>query len=191
MASINKLAYVIGFAVGRDKEGVLSFLADNLIIAASDISNPDLIALLTESFSNDPTLFDRFIVWVDDRSRTYKNAVGMSSGSGSASTGGGSSFWEGFNASAITGLLGQGVNAWAGIKASQNNMNAVNSQANIASMNASSQSQSNAMALQLAQMQLAAQQAPKQGGSNTGLYIGLGVAGVVVVGVLIYAITKK
>jgi hypothetical protein len=88
----------------------------------------------------------------------------------------------------VSALLGLGVGAIANNQVKQN----AKGQANDAKALADKQIQAQQLALQTAQLQLQAQQ---QGGNQTKnnlpLYIGLGVGGVVVLGLIVYLAVKK
>lgn len=56
---------------------------------------------------------------------------------------------------------------------------------------ADKQIQAQQLALQTAELQLKAQQKGGGGKSNTGLYVGLGVGGVLVLGLVVYLAVKK
>lgn len=88
----------------------------------------------------------------------------------------------------VSALLGLGTGLIANNQVKQN----AKADANNAQALADKQIQAQQLALQTAQLQLQAQQS---GGtpakSNTGLYIGLGVGGVVVLGLIVYLAVKK
>jgi hypothetical protein len=90
--------------------------------------------------------------------------------------------------SAISSLLGLGT----GLVLSNQQKKLAQGQANDAKAIADAQIKAQELALQTAQLQLQAQQSG--GGakkSNTGLYIGLGVGGVVILGLVVYLAVKK
>jgi hypothetical protein len=90
--------------------------------------------------------------------------------------------------STISSLLGLGT----GLILSNQQKQIAEGEANTAKQLADKQIQAQQLALQTAQLQLQAQQSG--GGakkSNTGLYIGLGVGGVVILGLVVYLAVKK
>jgi hypothetical protein len=90
--------------------------------------------------------------------------------------------------SAISGILGLGTGL---ILSNQQKQNA-KGQANDAKAIADAQVKAQELAYQTAQLQLQAQQG---GGSvaksNTGLYVGLGIGGAVILGLVVYLAVKK
>ena len=90
--------------------------------------------------------------------------------------------------STISSLLGLGT----GLILSNQQKQIAEGEANTAKQLADKQIQAQQLALQTAQLQLQAQQSG--GGakkSNTGLYIGLGVGGAVILGLVVYLAVKK
>ena len=90
---------------------------------------------------------------------------------------------------AIGSLLGLGVGA---IVSNQQKQNA-KGEANNAQALADRQIQAQQLAYETAQLQLQAQQAgtTSGGSNNTALYIGLGVGGVVILGLVVFLAVKK
>ena len=91
--------------------------------------------------------------------------------------------------SAISGILGLGTGL---ILSNQQKQNA-KGQANDAKAIADAQVKAQELAYQTAQLQLQAQQSGGSGGakSNTGLYVGLGIGGAVILGLVVYLAVKK
>lgn len=90
--------------------------------------------------------------------------------------------------SAITSLLGLGT----GLVLSNQEKQMAKGEANTAKELADKQIQAQQLAYQTAQLQLQAQQgAGGSSKSNTGLYVGLGVGGVVILGLVVYLAVKK
>jgi CHASE1-domain containing sensor protein len=88
----------------------------------------------------------------------------------------------------VGALLGLGVGAIANNQVKQN----AKGQANDAKALADKQIQAQQLALETARLQLEAQKSVGSNQkSNTGLYIGLGVGGVVVLGLVVYLAVKK
>lgn len=89
---------------------------------------------------------------------------------------------------AIGGLLGLGTGL---ILSNQQKQNA-KGQANDAKAIADAQVKAQELAYQTAQLQLQAQQGGGSGAkSNTGLYVGLGIGGAVILGLVVYLAVKK
>jgi len=89
---------------------------------------------------------------------------------------------------AIGSLLGLGTGLIVNNQVKQN----AKGEANNAQALADKQIQAQQLAYQTAQLQLQAQQGAGSGvKSNTGLYIGLGVGGVVILGLVVYLAVKK
>lgn len=90
--------------------------------------------------------------------------------------------------SAISGLLGLGT----GLILSNQQKQVAKGQANDAKAIADAQIKAQELAYQTAQLQLQAQQGAGSGAkSNTGLYIGLGVGGAVILGLVVFLAVKK
>jgi hypothetical protein len=90
--------------------------------------------------------------------------------------------------SAISGILGIGGGLILGNQAKQQAKN----QANDAKAIADAQVKAQELALQTAQLQLQSQKGGGvKGKDNTALYIGLGVGGVLVLGLVVYLVVKK
>ena len=88
----------------------------------------------------------------------------------------------------VNALLGLGIGAIANNQVKKN----AKGQANDAKALADAQIKAQELALQTAQLQLQAQQSAGSGAkSNTGLYVGLGVGGVVILGLIVYLAVKK
>jgi hypothetical protein len=90
---------------------------------------------------------------------------------------------------AIGTLLGLGAGAILGNQQRQD----AKGQANDAKAIADAQVKANQLAYETAQLQLQAQQAgaTSGGGNNTALYIGLGVGGVVILGLVVFLAVRK
>jgi len=88
----------------------------------------------------------------------------------------------------VGAVLGLGIGAIANNQVKQN----AKGQANDAKALADKQIQAQQLALETARLQLEAQKSVGNNQkSNTGLYIGLGVGGVVVLGLVVYLAVKK
>jgi len=89
---------------------------------------------------------------------------------------------------AISSLLGLGT----GLIVANQQKQLAQGQSNDAKAIAEAQIKAQELAYQTAQLQLQAQQTPKAtGGSNTALYVGLGVGGVVILGLVVFLAVKK
>jgi hypothetical protein len=89
----------------------------------------------------------------------------------------------------LESLLGLG----GGLILSNQEKQKAKGQANDAKTIAEAQVRAGELALQTAQLQLQAQQSGGSGGakSNTGLYVGLGIGGAVILGLVVYLAVKK
>lgn len=88
---------------------------------------------------------------------------------------------------AIAGLIGLGGGL---IMSNQQKQNA-KKQSNDAKKIAEAQIKAQELAYQTAQLQLQAQQGGGGAKSNTGLYVGLGIGGVVILGLVVFLAVKK
>lgn len=87
----------------------------------------------------------------------------------------------------IGSLVGLGTGLIVNNQVKQN----AKAEANNAQALADKQLQSQQLAYQTAQLQLQAQQTGSGAKSNTGLYVGLGVGGAVILGLVVYLAVKK
>jgi len=171
--NFKNLSSVVSQAILYDRNGIISLLENNgVIIFDSDhIKSEKLVTIIFKNLEN-VKFQDVFLNYIKEKFQ-FSNADG---------------FFSGFNASAITGLVSSGLSFLGNSSASkdQKSIAEINAQAAITS--AQSQAQIAATQLQIAQLNLEASKAPKT--DNTKLYVGIGIASVVVVGLLIFAIKK-
>lgn len=110
----------------------------------------------------------------------------------SNATGSGGGFFSGFS---IGDLLGTGASIYGNISADKRQKDLLNAQANQQAQSTQSQIMAGQLALETEKLKLAQIQASKEQGtaqgSNTLLYVGLGILGVAVIGGVIYAVSKK
>lgn len=99
-------------------------------------------------------------------------------------------FLGGFN---LGTLLNTGANIYQTIQQNKAQKDLLNAQANQQAQQTQGQILAGQLALETEKLKLAQIQAGKEqgGGSNTLLYVGLGLVGLIVVGGVIYAVTKK
>lgn len=88
---------------------------------------------------------------------------------------------------AIAGLLGLG----GGLVMSNQQKQSAKKQSNDAKKIAEAQIKAQELAYQTAQLQLQAQQGGGVPKSNTGLYVGLGIGGAVILGLVVFLAVKK
>lgn len=116
------------------------------------------------------------------RNTTTSNATGS----------GGGGFFSGFN---LGDLIGTGASIYGNISADKRQKDLLNAQANQQAQDTQSQILAGQLALETEKLKLAQIQASKEQGtaqgSNTLLYVGLGILGVAVIGGVIYAVSKK
>lgn len=110
----------------------------------------------------------------------------------SNATGSGGGFFSGFN---LGDLIGTGASIYGNISADKRQKDLLNAQANQQAQSTQSQILAGQLALETEKLKLAQIQASKEQGtaqgSNTLLYVGLGILGVAVIGGVIYAVSKK
>lgn len=109
----------------------------------------------------------------------------------SNATGSGGGFFSGFN---LGDLIGTGASIYGNISADKRQKDLLNAQANQQAQDTQNQILAGQLALETEKLKLAQIQAGKEQGtkgSNTLLYVGLGILGVAVIGGVIYAVSKK
>jgi hypothetical protein len=163
----NKLSKIIGNAVVFNPKTIATMLNKNgVTINAESLNTKELIDAVVAGLANSISFSSDFESFVNNE---YANATGD---------------WISGGVSVLTGALG--------LIAGKQQQDAIKAQANAQAKSAQAQ-------LEIAkinqQTELAKLEALKQGGgsvkSNTGLYIGLGVGGVVILGLIVYLATKK
>jgi len=188
MNNYENLAVVISNVILTDKKGIIKLLLQNgHIFEYETISDNDLVTMIMNSLSDSQKFRESFQKYLELKinNTSYSNSNGGSDGFG-----GGGSFFSGFNASAAVELLSTGLGFISGNNASNDARAAAEAQAKAQIALANAQASNNQTALQIAQLQLEAAKV-KPATNNTLLYVGIGVAAVVVLGIGIFAVTRK
>lgn len=192
----NNLSYVIAYAVINDRENLLNFIqSQGVPIDKANILDSDITHIVVNSIAESATFSENFQKWLASKiPPQYSNSDGGTDGFGSSSSDTGSSFWGGSTFGSITGLVSTGVGLFASLSLSKEQRRATEAAANAAILNAQTAQQSNLTQLQIAQTMLEAEKVkamnPK-GGISTGLVIGIGLISVLILGGVIFAVTRK
>ncbi len=178
------LAYTIAYAIKNDREEFIRLLLDNgILLDPETVSDEKLVHVSTVSLADSISFQQNFLSWVESKLENSSNADGATSSGG---------FWGGgFNAGAVTGLVTTGLNLFGGIKTSESQLKATQAMANAQLAASTAQNNSNLAQLQIAQMNLEAAKLKPSGASNTTLYIVIAFVGLIAIGGVVYAVTKK
>ena len=174
---IAQLSYFVAFAVVNDRNNVISMIEKTNVKILPTISNEDLIDVVFNLMYTNSQFKNEFTTYIktkfnENLDNSFKNTHG--------DTTSGSSFWGGFNASAITGLVSTGLGFLSSSQAGKDAraVAATNAKNNLAL--ATANLESNKTQLEIAKLQLEAQKL-QPGTNNTLLYVVLGIVGLVVV----------
>lgn len=204
MNDLNNLSNSVAFFVLTDKKGIVTLLKNNgLVFDENHTSNEKLINMIFNSLYENNEFKDNFLMYLNSKTnqQNYANITGplftattlpsFNPTSSSASLSGSSSgFFSGFNASSVTSLVGTGLSFLSSSQAGKDQRAIAEANAQAAIANAQSQTELIKAQLALEQLKLQNNQAQPVK-NNTLLYVGLGIGAVVLVGGLIFAITKK
>lgn len=193
----HNLASLLSISVLRDKPGLISLLnahGTNLPETASDEA---VVDKMVDSLAAVPTFKLEYVQWLKqhaDSATAYHNAVGDYSQAGTSSflspTTPATSTGSSFNWNSALSLVSTAGTLFGTIKAADTQANAIKAQSAAQIAAAKAESNNKLIDLEIAKAQLAAaQQRPTQ--NNTVMIVVLGVAGLAVVGAVIYAVTKK
>lgn len=203
MNNLNNLSNSVAFFVLTDKNGIVTLLKNNgLVFDENHTSNEKLINMIFNSLYENNEFKDNFLMYLNSKTSQQKyanfnpiplpsfnppkNPTSSTANVGSSSGG----FFGGFNMNSVTSLVGTGLGFLSSSQAGKDQRAIAEANAQAAIANAQSQTELIKAQLALEQIRLQTIQAqpPK---NNTLLYVGLGVVGVVLIGGLIFAITKK
>ena len=179
---LQNLGNAIGYIAVADINGLRNLLSRYGVVNVGSDSKT-LIAETTSLVSNS-RFYNELVALIQ------KN-VGEASFSGYNSADGKSGgFFGGFN---LGTLLNTGASVYQTIQQDKAQKDLLNAQANQQAQQTQGQILAGQLALEQEKLKLAQIQAQneKGGGSNTLLYVGLGLVGLIVVGGVIYAVTKK
>lgn len=187
---LQNLGNAIGYIAVTDIKGLRNLLSKYGVVNVGSDSKT-LIAETTNLVSNS-RFYNELVALIQENVGEasfsgYNNVVGTTS---NATGSGGGGFFSGFN---LGELLGTGASIYGSISADKRQKDLLNAQANQQAQQTQSQILAGQLALEQEKLKLAQIQAQneKGGGSNTLLYVGLGLVGLIVVGGVIYAVTKK
>lgn len=175
---IKQLSYFVAFAVVNDQNTIVEMLKSSGVKVPIKVSNEILIDLVFNNFNNKIFIqkFENYIKikYSENIDNSYSNNTGPSVSSS------GSSFWSGFNASAVTGLVSTGLGFLSSSQQGKDARAIASEQSKSNLAIATANLEANKTQLEIAKLQLAAaQSAPKS--NNTALYVVLGIVGVVVI----------
>lgn len=205
MNDLNNLSNSVAFFVLTDKNGIVTLLKNNgLVFDENHTSDAKLINMIFNSLYEDNAFKDNFLVYLNsktDSPKGFANATGLfqatplptftaptSSTANVGSSSGG--FFGGFNMNSVTSLVGTGLGFLSSSQAGKDQRAIAEANAQAAIANAQSQTELIRAQLALEQIKLQNTQA-QPAKNNTLLYVGLGVGAIVLIGGLIFAITKK
>lgn len=175
---IDQLAYFVAFAVVNDRQTVIDLLHNNNIpVDINHVSDEKLVSTVINGLYSSEKLRKDFSNYISEITNNLK----FSSADGG--------FWSGFNASAVSSLVGTGLGFLASTQSSNDQKNAAQAQANANLALAQATKESNATQLEIAKLQLEAAKSKPQT-NNTVLYAVLGVSGALVLGFVIFAVTR-
>ena len=185
---IQNLGNAIGYIAVADINGLRDLLSRYGVVNVGSDSKT-LIAETTNLVSN--SRFYNELVALIQSNVAEASFSGYSNVNGTdpkPSSGGG--FFSGFN---LSSLLSTGASIYGNISADKRQKDLLNAEANKQAQQTQSQILAGQLALEQEKLKLAQIQAQNEqgGGSNTLLYVGLGVLGVAVIGGIIYAVAKK
>lgn len=186
---LQELGTAIGFLAVADIKGLNNLLSKygsknvgddskTLISETTNlVSNPNFFkefqSLLAENLATAKSSFKNFTDPIPNQSNKTSN----------------SGFFGDIN---LGGLLNTGVSIWSGINQNKAQRDLINAQANQQAQQIQGQILAGQLALDQEKLKLAQIQASKEAkGGNTLLYVGLGIVGVLVIGGVIFALTKK
>ena len=179
---IAQLSYFVAFAVVNDRNNVISMIEKTNVKILPTISNEDLIDVVFNLMYTNSQFKNEFTTYIktkfnENLDNSFKNMPGDLA---TTETTSGSSFWGGFNASAITGLVSTGLGFLSSSQAGKDAraVAATNAKNNLAL--ATANLESNKTQLEIAKLQLEAQKL-QPGANNTLLYVVLGIVGLAVV----------
>lgn len=211
MNNLNNLSNSVAFFVLTDKNGIVTLLKNNgLVFDENHTSDAKLINMIFNSLYEDNAFKDNFLIYLNsktDSPKGFANGDGLFSStqlpsfnpptnptSSSSSLGGSSGgFFGGFNMNSVTSLVGTGLGFLSSSQAGKDQRAIAEANAQAAIANAQSQTEAIRGQLALEELRLNSlkAQVPPPAKNNTLLYVGLGVGAIVLIGGLIFAITKK
>ena len=205
MNDLQILSNSVAFFVLTDKNGIVTLLKNNgLVFDENHTSDAKLINMIFNSLYEDNDFKNNFLIYLNsktDSPKGFANATGLfqatplptfnaptqsSTNVGSNSSG----FFGGFNINSVTSLVGTGLSFLSSSQAGKDQRAIAEANAQAAIANAQSQTELIRAQLALEQLKLQNTQAQPTK-NNTLLYVGLGVGAIVLIGGLIFAITKK
>lgn len=176
---LSQLSYFVPLAVVNDRNNILQLFTKNKIVVDPNISDESLTELIMNQVfdsENFRIIFDKYIKDVA-KQMGYQNAAGE----GFFSQSGGFS--------SVSSLLVSGLGYLGATQVSKDQKAIANSQAQSNLALAQAQMQSSQTNLEIAKLQLEAAKANPQ--NNTILYVVLAVAGLLAIGGVVFAVTRK
>lgn len=174
------LSDVIAYVILYDRESIITLLSQNGMIVNPLDSNEKLVSKLMNLLSEDEMFRKTFTAYLEESFgiNEFSNAEG--------STG----FFSGFNAGSVVSLVGTGLGFLSSSQSSKDQRATAEANANATLAAAVAQSNVSKTNLEIARLQLEAAKL-KPTTNNTLLYAGIGVGVVVVLGLVIFAVTRK
>ena len=181
---VNDLGRIIGALTIADSRGLSNLLTESGYVVTS--TTPDALGKQSVEALSNPRFASGLQGLITENAESSISGYNASDGS----KGGG--FWGGFNFGSVTNLLGTGAGVYGSIKASETEQKKIDAQIKLGQQQTELAITNGTLTLEAEKLRLAQIQAqnnaPK---NNTLLYAGLGIAGVLMVGLIILAVIKK
>jgi len=207
---LENLSNSVAFFVVRDRNGIINLLKNNgLVFDENFVTDEKLTNMIFNSLFDDSSNFkNNYLAYINEKvnlDNKFSNVPGPifsstplptfnPSTSSSSSTLGSSSsngFFGGFNANSALSLVTTGLGFLGSAQAGKDQRAIAEAQAQATIAAAQANAQNNATQLQIAQLQLEAQKAAPNKSNNTILYVVIGIAGIAIIGGIIFATSKK
>lgn len=175
------LSDVIAYVILNDRDNIINLLSQNGMIVNPQESNEKLVSKLMNLLSENEKFRQIFVSYLKESFGLveFSNAEGSSTG-----------FFSGFNAGSVVSLVGTGLGFLSSSQSSKDQRATAEANANATLAAAVAQSNVSKTNLEIARLQLEAAKL-KPTSNNTLLYAGIGVGVVVVLGLVIFAVTRK
>ncbi len=185
------LSDVIAYVILNDRDNIITLLSQNGMIVNPQESNEKLVSKLMNLLSEDENFRQIFTSYLKESFGLvgFSNAPGDLSTAVTPSTTS-TGFFSGFNVGSVVSLVGTGLGFLSSSQSSKDQRATAEANANATLAAAVAQSNVSKTNLEIARLQLEAAKL-KPASNNTLLYAGIGVGVVVVLGLVIFAVTRK
>tara|TARA_B110000977_G_C11091604_1_gene497130 strand:- start:9084 stop:9674 length:591 start_codon:yes stop_codon:yes gene_type:complete len=188
---VNDLGRIIGALTIADSRGLSNLLTESGYVVTS--TTPDALGKQSVEALSNPRFVSGLQGLITENAESSISGYNASDGSKDESfSNADGGFWGGFNFGSVTNLLGTGAGVYGSIKASETEQKKIDAQIKLGQQQTELAITNGTLTLEAEKLRLAQIQAqnnaPK---NNTLLYAGLGIAGVLMVGLIILAVIKK